>query len=143
MLENSLVSSVQYTGVQGVCKTEDTGVWVKTGDNVRKICSLGLNIKRNITSHGISMNVHPSLEYLNNAELVICGLHGKKQTSLAELGITNLSVDDMAYVTVDQVAKRMTEHMKGENMVVSTHVIASKDVDEIIMEMDSVITNRV
>lgn len=137
MLENSLVTSVESTGLQGVCKTKDTGVWVQKGLGFEKICSLGLNIKRNITSHGISMNVSPQLKYLNNPELVICGLEGKSQTSLEHCGITKVSVDDMAFITVSKIAQRMTQHMQDAKMEVTDYVVESKNVDDIIHEIDS------
>lgn len=164
MLEKSLVSAVEGEGVSGVCTTKDTGVWVRTltskggalrenaehsaspdgrrseeqqlpvATELRKICSLGLNIKRNITSHGISMNVAPDLSHLNNPNLVICGLEGKRQTSLAELGFST-SIEHMALQTVQHVALRMGNHM-GESMAVETRVIESSKVEDIIAEID-------
>ncbi|KAG7836225.1 hypothetical protein KL943_001874 [Ogataea angusta] len=40
--------------------TENTGVWVDN-NGLRKIASIGVNLRRSITSHGISINAFPDL----------------------------------------------------------------------------------
>lgn len=59
--------------------TENTGVWAM---NDAKIASIGINVRRSITSHGISINVNTDLSYMNSFDL--CGIHNGKHTSIRE-----------------------------------------------------------
>jgi len=55
------------------------GVWA--GD--RKICSVGINVSRHITTHGFALNVNNDLKYFDHIRP--CGMKGVSMTSMAEL----------------------------------------------------------
>jgi lipoyl(octanoyl) transferase 2 len=73
-------------------RTENPGVWV---DEMKKICALGVHLRRNVTSHGVGLNVGTELGWFGR--IVACGLEGKGTTSLANEGV-------MPVPTVDEVA---------------------------------------
>jgi lipoyl(octanoyl) transferase len=56
------------------------GVWTEDG---RKLCSIGMRIRRGVTSHGFSVNVDPDMTVFHT--FTSCGLHDVTMTSLAEL----------------------------------------------------------
>ena len=56
------------------------GVWTEDG---RKLCSIGMRIRRGVTSHGFSVNVDPDMTVFH--EFTSCGLHDVTMVSLAEL----------------------------------------------------------
>lgn len=56
------------------------GVW--TPDH-RKLCSIGMRIRRGITSHGFSINLNPDMTIFHT--FTTCGLHDVTMTSLADL----------------------------------------------------------
>jgi lipoyl(octanoyl) transferase len=56
------------------------GVWTEDG---RKLCSIGMRIRRGVTSHGFSINVDPDMSVFHT--FTSCGLHDATMTSLAEL----------------------------------------------------------
>ena len=56
------------------------GVWTEDG---RKLCSIGMRIRRGVTSHGFSVNVDPAMTVFHT--FTSCGLHDVTMTSLAEL----------------------------------------------------------
>lgn len=58
------------------------GVWVSP---TRKIASIGLHLRRHITSHGIALNVSTNLSYFN--KITACGLKNKEMTSFEREGI--------------------------------------------------------
>jgi lipoyl(octanoyl) transferase len=71
-----------------------TGVWISDGAGQRKICSMGIAVRRWVTYHGFALNVSVDLEPF--AQFVPCGLHGVKMTSVAaevadETGATPLA----------------------------------------------------
>jgi lipoyl(octanoyl) transferase len=49
----------------------------------KKICALGVRIKRGVSLHGVALNVTTDLKYFDL--IVPCGLAGKGVTSLKEL----------------------------------------------------------
>jgi lipoyl(octanoyl) transferase len=55
-------------------------VWTEDG---RKLCSIGMRIRRGVTSHGFSVNVAPDMTVFHT--FTSCGLHDVTMTSLAEL----------------------------------------------------------
>lgn len=60
--------------------TKETGVWVENGK--KKIASIGVHVRRSITSHGVAINVNTDLSYMNNFEM--CGLKNTLTTSVKE-----------------------------------------------------------
>jgi lipoyl(octanoyl) transferase len=56
------------------------GVWTEDG---RKLCSIGMRIRRGVTSHGFSINVDPDMTVFHT--FTSCGLHHVTMVSLAEL----------------------------------------------------------
>ncbi|ORX99737.1 lipoyltransferase [Basidiobolus meristosporus CBS 931.73] len=61
-----------------VSTTQDTGVWV--GDD--KICAIGVQVQRYISSHGFALNCSTDLSWFNH--IVPCGLHDKGVTTLTK-----------------------------------------------------------
>jgi len=60
------------------------GVW--TPDH-RKLCSIGMRIRKGVTSHGFSVNVDPDMSVFHT--FTTCGLHDVTMVSLAELAAEN------------------------------------------------------
>jgi lipoyl(octanoyl) transferase len=56
------------------------GVWTEDG---RKLCSIGMRIRRGVTSHGFSVNVDPDMSVFHT--FTSCGLHDVTMVSLADL----------------------------------------------------------
>jgi lipoyl(octanoyl) transferase len=83
--------------------TENPGVWV---DDMRKICALGVHLRRNVTSHGIGLSVATELAWFDR--IVACGLEGKRTTSLEDLGVTGLDVETVGREYADIMAKRLS-----------------------------------
>ncbi|BFZ53344.1 hypothetical protein PYCC9005_000367 [Savitreella phatthalungensis] len=92
-------------------RTEHTGVWI---DNERKISSIGVHLRRNVTSHGISINVDPDLDYFR--AITACGLADKQATSCAALGQA-VEIDELETSFIDELATSL-----GYNGVDTIHL---------------------
>ncbi|AOA60320.1 Lipoyl ligase [Komagataella phaffii CBS 7435] len=120
MLEKSVISGLGNYHLKGET-TENTGVWC----NGQKISSIGVNIRRSITSHGLSINNTTDLSYVNDEQLVMCGLPGTRQTSISEqlkkLNMSEVvpSIDHLAADIVGQLAENL-----GISSII-THTIES------------------
>lgn len=116
LLENSVISLLCNSPFNlPAKKTENTGVWVDSkesyndGTSVKKISSLGVNVRRSITSHGCSINCKTDLSYLNDPRFVMCGLSEFKQTSiLNELGSFPSTLENVSDLFVNQFSSRLT-----------------------------------
>jgi lipoyl(octanoyl) transferase len=98
-LEEVLISVLGDLGVKAGKDEQAIGVWV----GGKKICALGVRIKRGVSLHGVAMNVTTDLRYFDL--IVPCGIVGKGVTSLKEL------LRDKA-PSMEKVKRLMAERMK-------------------------------
>jgi len=83
-LEAAIVRALADLGVSGAGPVPGrTGVWV---DGRRKICSIGIAVRRWVTWHGFALNVGPDLSGF--VPITPCGLSGVEMTSVAREGGT-------------------------------------------------------
>jgi lipoyl(octanoyl) transferase 2 len=76
-----------------VIRTENPGVWVNEDE---KIAAVGVHLRRNITSHGIAINVDTDLALFDR--IIACGLDGRRMTSMERILAPNLvpSIEELA-----------------------------------------------
>lgn len=79
LLEDSVIATCKHLEL-ATHTTNNPGVWVGTAPDDRKICSVGVHLRRNIASHGIGLNVSVDLSWFDR--IVACGLVGKQATSI-------------------------------------------------------------
>jgi lipoyl(octanoyl) transferase len=77
-LEEVVIRTIGDFGVMGRRETGLTGVWI--GD--RKVCSVGVAVRRWVTWHGFALNVHTDLEWFRSFQP--CGLDPAVMTRLAD-----------------------------------------------------------
>lgn len=77
-LEQSIIDTLAVYGLEGH-RNGLAGVWV----GEKKVCSIGIAIRKWVTYHGFALNVDPNLShfYLINP----CGLHSEQITSMSQL----------------------------------------------------------
>ena len=78
-LEQVVIMLLRNVGIHGHRATDHRGVWA--GD--KKICSVGVNVSRGVSTHGFALNVSNDLRYFQYIEP--CGLAGEVMTSVSEL----------------------------------------------------------
>ncbi len=100
-LENSNISALAHYGITGE-RTENPGVWT-TGDEGRKIASVGVHLRRYITGYGIGLNVSTDLGWFDR--IVMCGLPEKRATNFEEEGVQGKSVEEVGDVFAGLVAE--------------------------------------
>ncbi|MEU4192964.1 lipoyl(octanoyl) transferase LipB [Kribbella sp. NPDC026611] len=85
-VENGLIAALGTLGFPLVRRDTPkgasslVGVWTADG---RKLCSIGMRIRRGVTSHGFSVNVDPEMGIFHT--FTSCGLHDVTMVSLREL----------------------------------------------------------
>jgi len=110
LLETVVIDALAAFNVRGHRDPGATGVWVDAeqfrvpspesrvedsdhmpenaepetrSSGLRKVCAMGVRVRKNTTLHGLALNVNPDLSHFDT--IVPCGLHGRGVTSLAQL----------------------------------------------------------
>lgn len=77
-LEKCVIQTLAHYDIMSYAKTEAPGVYI----DHKKICSLGLHIKRGCTLHGLALNIDMDLAPFN--DINPCGYAGLQMTQLKE-----------------------------------------------------------
>jgi len=97
LLEEAVISTLAFYGLVGFRNAEYAGVWVSgcgsrlgSGDGEeegerKKIASVGVRLRRRVSSYGIALNVDTDLRWFER--IVACGLPGNRVTSMERLGV--------------------------------------------------------
>jgi lipoyl(octanoyl) transferase len=86
-LENWIIAVLAAFDVRGERREGRVGVWVahpRHGE--AKIAAIGVRVRRWVTLHGLSLNVHPQLSHFD--AIVPCGIRDFGVTSLDDLGVS-------------------------------------------------------
>lgn len=100
ILEKSVIQLLEKYGISAVAKCDAPGVYV---DN-KKICSLGLRIRRGCSFHGLALNVNMDLEPFSRINP--CGFSELKMTQLSELA-PDVDIEIIGQQLLDYLIKNL------------------------------------
>ncbi len=84
-LEETIIRSLLPYGLTGERIENAAGIWLRQNGPDRKIGAIGAHASRNITMHGVAVNVNTDLSWFD--KIISCGIRDKGVTSLQkELG---------------------------------------------------------
>lgn len=113
-LEELVIQTLGVFGIAGRRYPPHTGVWVEgPGGRLQKICALGVRVRRNVTMHGLALNVSPDLSHFQL--IVPCGLVGLGVTSMHEvLGADCPSLDRVTDELERQIRRAVRQQMEAK-----------------------------
>ena len=79
-IEEVIIETLKEFSIKAERSAGETGVWIDTKNNPRKICAIGVKTSRWVTMHGFALNVNNDLSYFDH--IVPCGITNKKVTSM-------------------------------------------------------------
>lgn len=88
-LEEAVIIALQEFDIEGYRFPPHTGVWVRE----KKICAMGVKVKRWISMHGIALNCGNDLSPFDS--IVPCGIRDYGVTSLSQEMGRNITPDDV------------------------------------------------
>jgi lipoate-protein ligase B len=91
LLENVMIRTLSDWGIKGVRNPKNRGVWVEEN----KIGSIGLAVQRDVSFHGLALNVNVSLEPFN--WINTCGMKGVKITSMKQILAREIAMADIRH----------------------------------------------
>ncbi len=98
-LEEVVIMLLHNIGIQGHRVADHRGVWV----GEKKICSVGVNVSRGISTHGFALNLSNDLRYFQFIRP--CGLAGEVMTSVSELSGRPVEVETVVCNTIHCFSK--------------------------------------
>ncbi len=110
-LEQSLIDTLARLGLAHAHRNERyPGVWMAPN---RKIASVGVHLRRHVTSHGVGLNLHTDLAWFDH--IVACGIDGVEMTSVVKewallgrdrrRGGEDVTVSNTARIFVEEFAR--------------------------------------
>lgn len=76
-IEDCIIATISHYGLSGGRVEGLTGVWI---EEQRKICAIGINCSRWVTSHGFALNVSNNLDEFHH--IIPCGITDRSVTSI-------------------------------------------------------------
>ena len=120
-MERVMVSSLAGFGVEADVIEDLTGVWVGgRPPEGRKIGSIGIHIRRGITTHGFAININNDLQPFE--WIVPCGIDGCRMTSLTR----ELGAEQNMNRFMDTVSKTFGEIFQREPVAVGAEALAER-----------------
>ncbi|PPE61230.1 octanoyltransferase [Pectobacterium brasiliense] len=93
-IENTVIGTLAHLQIEAHARPDAPGVYV----GERKICSLGLRIRKGCSFHGLALNIAMDLSPF--LRINPCGYAGMEMTQLSDL-VPGVTVDDTAPVLVN------------------------------------------
>ena len=93
-LEEVIIRVLQYYQIQGGRNDRYTGVWVQSpnaGQELQKICAIGVHLSRWVTMHGFAFNINTNLSYFNH--IIPCGIADPDKSVCSLSGLLGKDVD--------------------------------------------------
>ncbi|MDO8684478.1 MAG: lipoyl(octanoyl) transferase LipB [Armatimonadota bacterium] len=88
-LEDVVIDTLSDYGLEGI-RHGQAGVWV----GEKKVCSIGIAVRRSVTYHGLALNVAPNMAHFSYINP--CGLEAARITCFAELLDTQPDMGEVA-----------------------------------------------
>lgn len=98
LLEQAVIDTLSEFNIQGY-RGSLAGVW----SSGKKICSIGIAVRKRVTYHGFALNVNPDMSYFSLINP--CGLSSTAMISMAELLGRAPSMESVRDVFIDKFAK--------------------------------------
>ena len=86
-IEKCIIEVLKEYKIRSYSDRKNIGIWVGNPNNLMKIASIGIRVKKWIAYHGFSLNVNNDLSKYR--KISPCGIKDKGITSLQEMGIKN------------------------------------------------------
>ena len=96
-IESCIIDILREFKIKSYPDRNNIGIWVKDGDNSKKIAAIGIRVKKWIAYHGFALNVTNDLTKYK--KIVPCGIRDKGITSLKSMGVKN-------YKNINEIIER-------------------------------------
>lgn len=93
-LEDAVIKLLSNLNIEASRLEGAAGIWVDIDTYPKKVCAIGLKVSKQVTMHGIAINVATDLSWFE--KIVPCGLPDKGVTSILALTGQNYTLNEIA-----------------------------------------------
>jgi lipoyl(octanoyl) transferase len=103
-LEEAVIRTIAEYGLAGTREDGYTGVWLDAtaGKPKRKICAIGVHLKRWVTMHGFAFNINTDLSHFGH--IIPCGIDDKDKA------VTSMEAELGRKIPMAEVKAKLKEH---------------------------------
>lgn len=94
-IENVIIETLRNYNIDGTRNEENPGIWIGN----KKICAVGIAVRKWVTMHGFALNVNTNLKYFDN--IIACGLEGKGVVSMEIIIERKLDINKVSDLIID------------------------------------------
>ncbi|AEO08067.1 lipoyl(octanoyl) transferase LipB [Buchnera aphidicola] len=119
IIQNIIIATLNYFSISAYTKQNMPGVYV----NKKKICSLGLRIKKGSTLHGLALNVDMNLQPFE--DIHPCGDKNIKMTQIKEFN-KKITIKNVKNILIKQLSKYLEVNMVNsqyQNVIINSGII--------------------
>ncbi len=119
-IENVIIETLRNYNIDGTRNEENPGIWIGN----KKICAIGIAVRKWVTMHGFALNVNTDLKYFDN--IIPCGLEDKGAVSMEIIIEKKLDINKVSDLIIDSFMdifciekvyfKSLSEIIKGRMM---------------------------
>ncbi|WP_018125841.1 lipoyl(octanoyl) transferase LipB [Desulfovibrio oxyclinae] len=103
-MEQAVIDTCAAFGIRCARREGHPGVWV---DETRKICSMGIGVRKWVTYHGLALNVGSDVSLFNL--ITLCGIQGASPTSMSAEAGREISVEEVKNVFAEEFRKTFAD----------------------------------
>ncbi len=103
-MEEAVIRTCARFGVGTVRRPGHPGVWV---DETRKICSMGIGVRRWVTYHGLALNVGRDVSLFEM--ITLCGIQGARPTSLSTEAGRDITIEEAKHVFAQEFGEAFAD----------------------------------
>lgn len=103
-MEQTVIDTCARFDIQCTRREGHPGVWM---DETRKICSMGIGVRKWTTYHGLALNVGPDVSLFNL--ITLCGIQGAVPTSMSAEAERDISVEEVKHVFAEEFRKTFAD----------------------------------
>ena len=87
VVEKTVIQTLKFYNIKSFADKKNIGIWINHQNEIKKISSIGLKVKKWIIYHGFSINISTNLKGFK--KIVPCGIKNKQVTNLKEIKNSN------------------------------------------------------
>ena len=103
VVEKTVIQTLKFYNIKSFADKKNIGIWINHQNEIKKISSIGLKVKKWIIYHGFSINISTNLKGFK--KIVPCGIKNRQVTNLKE--IKNLNFLNLNKVLISNFLKNL------------------------------------
>tara|TARA_B100000161_G_scaffold260620_1_gene227862 strand:- start:2918 stop:3538 length:621 start_codon:yes stop_codon:yes gene_type:complete len=87
VVEKTVIQTLKFYNIKSFADKKNIGIWINHQNEIKKVSSIGLKVKKWIIYHGFSINISTNLKGFK--KIVPCGIKNRQVTNLKEIKNSN------------------------------------------------------